>query len=149
MERRYLSILSVLFILFLGLYFVIPKISSGINSGAFSNQNIKTVDAVKFKQLDDDMDLIIYDARPLEDYVKGHVKGSRNLKLSEIPKTPLSVEQYTSNTFVLLYGTTNEQAITVSESLKNLGITQVVVLDGGYESWVKAGYETEADFIVK
>lgn len=91
-----------------------------------------------------------------EDYNKGHIPGAVHINTDEVEEGPLwnrltddRLKQFALNngitvdTTVVLYGADSMPAFRVAAILKYTGVKDVRVLNGGYNTWVAAGFEAE------
>jgi rhodanese-related sulfurtransferase len=88
---------------------------------------------------------IFIDARPKEDYVKGHIKGALNLYLEEydtwapkvLPNVPKEV------TIVTYCGADEcELSLFLARNMTYDGYKNIKIFFGGWEEWLKAGLPT-------
>lgn len=93
------------------------------------------------------------------EYVKGHIKGSYHMNTDYIERedtnwnivSPKEVEEVLKNygitkaTMVICYGKSGVDAADdrIATALLWAGVEQVKCLNGGFEQWIKAGYEIE------
>ena len=88
---------------------------------------------------------IFIDARPQEDYLKGHIKGAVNLYMEEydtwapkvLPKVPKDVT-------VVTYcgGDECELSLFLARNMTVDGYKNIKIFFGGWEEWTKAGLPT-------
>ncbi len=90
------------------------------------------------------------------DYKKGHIKGATHINTDEVEEAPLwnrlsdqKLDKFATNngitkdTTVILYGADPMASYRVAAILKYMGTEDVRVLNGGYDAWLRAGYEQE------
>ncbi|KXG76668.1 rhodanese-like domain-containing protein [Thermotalea metallivorans] len=91
-----------------------------------------------------------------QDYKKGHIPGAVHINTDEVEEPPLwnrkspeNLEKFallngiTYDTTVVLYGSDSMAAFRVAAILKYMGVEDVRVLNGGFATWVNAGYDVE------
>ncbi len=92
------------------------------------------------------------------DYKKGHIPGAYYLDTNEIEEEPIwnrvsdkDIEEMllangiTHDTTVILYGRDTTPAARAASILMYAGVKDVRLLNGGYDSWLTAGYEEETE----
>jgi rhodanese-related sulfurtransferase len=82
-------------------------------------------------------DMLIIDIRTAADYKKGHIKGAKNMPLSDFAK---AVEGLSGdkNEPVLVYCNSGNTVTRAIRMLKNAGFEQVNNLEGGIAAWKEA-----------
>lgn len=89
---------------------------------------------------------IFVDARGVEAYKEGHVKGSISLPVDDFHSTGQSfLEKYPASTAIIVYcsGRECEDSHTLAGYLKDLGYANVRIMIDGYPGWEKGGYPVE------
>lgn len=92
----------------------------------------------------------------IEDYKAGHIPGAIHMDLSSIESSPswnvcsdekllefLLAQGITCNSMVVLYGRDLMVAARAASILMYAGVKDVKLLDGGFVSWLNAGYAVE------
>jgi rhodanese-related sulfurtransferase len=89
---------------------------------------------------------LVVDARPLEDYDKGHLPGALSTPTRELAQSLMTIQGAVSKgDKVLVYcgGLHCRDAMNLGVALKGAGMTGVYVFLGGFEVWKDAGLEIE------
>ncbi|WP_149195158.1 rhodanese-like domain-containing protein [Luteimonas suaedae] len=80
---------------------------------------------------------LVVDLRPMADFEKGHIPGSKNVQMSQFD--PESKQLNTAKALpVVLVCKTGQTASGAASRLKKAGFEQVYVLDGGIAGWQQA-----------
>jgi rhodanese-related sulfurtransferase len=82
----------------------------------------------------------VVDTRPPADWAGGHIPGAQNLPLVSIRGRAREIPEGSAVIFVCQTGDRAPQA---AETLSTLGFSEIYVLDGGVDAWVKAGNSLE------
>lgn len=88
----------------------------------------------------------IIDARPGDDYKKGHIKGARSLPWNEVDqKFMAATKDISVHTPIITYcdGKTCELSHNLANFLRDLGFNNVKILVNGWTKWQKAGLPIE------
>ncbi len=86
------------------------------------------------------------DARSLDDYEEGHIKGAVSLPVGEFDeKIEVFLEQYSPEEAIVTYcsGRTCEDSHRLAQLLLEFGYTEINVFIDGYPGWVTQGYPIE------
>jgi rhodanese-related sulfurtransferase len=95
--------------------------------------------------LDKDIPHVLIDARPTVTDARGHIKGSVSIppeKIKDALKT--FPDKKLKPPFMVYDQGDGKAAMEVAKQITAAGYPNVVVLPGGYDAWVKAGYPTLA-----
>lgn len=87
-------------------------------------------------------DAAFVDARPQEDFEKGHIEGATNIPYSFIePITKDTLFQLRRFRAVIVYCNTKdtEKSMLMAGELSKAGVDGAVYLEGGFLEWVQAG----------
>ncbi|RPJ77471.1 MAG: rhodanese-like domain-containing protein [Desulfobacteraceae bacterium] len=90
---------------------------------------------------------VFVDARPVEDYARGHIQGARSLPWQEADLKFISAaEDLDLNTPIITYcdGETCELGHDLALFLRDAGFLQIRVLVNGWTLWQQAGLPTES-----
>lgn len=110
------------------------SISKSQENTESKNMGYKQVDAAKAKSLmDTEMDYVILDVRPNEEYDEGHIPSSILIPDYEIRERAES-ELPNKDQLILVYCRSGNRSETASEILVDLGYTNIVEF-GGIRSW--------------
>ena len=82
---------------------------------------------------------VMVDVRPAEAYQAGHIAQARSLPLADIEQKAASLPKNKPVVVVCDAGRDSGKAVS---KLKALGHTDVHVLEGGQQAWIKAGLPT-------
>jgi rhodanese-related sulfurtransferase len=95
--------------------------------------------------LDKDIPHVLIDARPAVADARGHIKGSVNIPPEKIKDALKSFpDKKLKPPFMVYDQGDGKAAMEVARQITAAGYPNVVVLPGGYDAWVKAGYPTVA-----
>lgn len=89
---------------------------------------------------------IIFDARPNDDYEKGHIRGARSLPWHEVDQRFMAVtEDISADTPIITYcdGETCQLSHHLANFLLELGFTNVRILVNGWTKWQDAHLPVE------
>lgn len=87
--------------------------------------------------------VVVIDFRPLQEYngTAGHLAGALSVPLEAIETRLTELVPYTNST-ILVYGSTKEEAERGATLLVAAGFRNVIVIQGGIERWIELGYKT-------
>lgn len=85
--------------------------------------------------------LIILDVRKEDEIKKGMIPGAIHIRLNTLTKNLAKLPK--KDAAIVIYCKSGIRAAYATLSLGLLGYTNLKALDGGYEAWVKAGYEVK------
>jgi rhodanese-related sulfurtransferase len=115
------------------------------NSDVFSGKlEIKDVKAAK--QIYDKGKAVFLDARSLESFENGHIKGAESLPLGQFDDLIETFKKkYPVNTFIVTYcsGRTCDDSRRLEELLFDHGYINVSIFIDGYKGWKAEGYPIE------
>ena len=95
--------------------------------------------------LDKDIPHVLIDARPAIADARGHIKGSVSIPPEKIKDALKTFPDKALKPPVMVYDQGDgKAAMEVAKQITAAGYPNVVVLPGGYDAWVKAGYPTVA-----
>lgn len=120
-------------------------IASKTISDAFSGElEIKHVKIAK--QIYDSGKAVFVDARSLDDFKNGHIKGSESLPLGKFDDLIEAFKKkYPTNTFIVTYCSkrTCDDSHTLEQLLFDHGYVNVSIFIDGYQGWKAEGYPIE------
>ena len=111
-----------------------------------SNIHVKKYNVIKVDALNNQRkvrpNLIILDVRK-EEEIKEHgmIPGALHIRLNTLVKTLDKLPK--KDAAIIIYCKSGIRAAYATMSLELLGYTDVKAVDGGFEAWVKAGYEVK------
>jgi rhodanese-related sulfurtransferase len=82
-------------------------------------------------------DALIIDIRPAADYKKGHIKGAKNVQLSDFASSIQSFADYKDKP-VLIYCNSGNTTKRAARLLKKAGYQNINDLEGGILAWKEA-----------
>ncbi len=89
-------------------------------------------------------DLLILDVREEAAYKAGHIPGARHLPRGQLELAG-STRKFSTPRFVSWRAAEFGKISTLAaQTLRQLGFSRAVALDGGMKAWREAGYRTEA-----
>lgn len=110
---------------------------------------VQTITAPELKELlvEKGGSMVLVDTRERDEFRKGHIPSAINIPFDEI-EVRAEDELSKSSHIILSYfkcGQENRIGVITSSSLKNLGFTNVTVLDGGIDKWKESSYDLEKE----
>jgi glyoxylase-like metal-dependent hydrolase (beta-lactamase superfamily II)/rhodanese-related sulfurtransferase len=90
----------------------------------------------------DKHDFLLLDVREKESFDAGHLPGAKHLSRGQL-ELRVDKELPDPTARILTYCQLGRISTLAAATLRTIGYTRAVALDGGYDSWVKAGYPTE------
>lgn len=88
-------------------------------------------------------DLLVLDVREKEAYDKGHLPGAKHLPRGQL-ELRVDKELPDPAARILTYCQIGRVSTLAAATLRQMGYTRAVALDGGYNEWVKAGLPIES-----
>lgn len=87
--------------------------------------------------------VVVIDFRPLDEYngSGGHLAGALSVPLGSIETRLTELLPYTNST-ILVYAGTKEEAERGATLMVAAGFRNVIVIQGGIERWIELGYKT-------
>ena len=104
---------------------------------------------VAFVQMDEvasrigNHDFMLLDVREKEQFEAGHLPGAKHLPRGQL-ELRVDKELPDPTARILTYCQFGRISTLAAATLRTMGYTRAVALDGGYDAWVKAGYPVEA-----
>jgi rhodanese-related sulfurtransferase len=124
--------------------------SKGVISAKANNNLIKhelEIDSVlDAKKFFDSGEAVFIDARSIEEYKEGHIKGAESLPIMNFDEVIEDViEKYTPATFIITYcsGRECEDSHELAQLLFDVGFQNVSVYIDGFPTWAEHGYPVE------
>jgi thioredoxin len=105
-------------------------------------QTVQDVDAVKFKELTTQKDMLILDVRTEGEYTRGHIKGSTLIDLS----SPIAADRLNllqKNKTVLIYCLSGSRSTVVAQYMQKQGFSKIYNLTYGLMDWNRQGFPLE------
>ncbi len=87
-------------------------------------------------------DLVLLDVREKDAYEAAHIPGARHLPRGQL-ELRVDREMPDPTTRILTYCQFGKVSTLAASTLKTMGFTRVVALDGGMDAWQQAGYPVE------
>ncbi|MFY9347305.1 MAG: rhodanese-like domain-containing protein [Orrella sp.] len=84
-------------------------------------------------------DAVVIDVRPLATFQLGHIPNARNVPLGDLDTKMAS---FPKDKPVILSCDRGQIAVGAAAKLRQAGLTQVSVLEGGLNAWLQAGMPT-------
>lgn len=96
------------------------------------------------ERLDRDPQIVVIDVRGPDEFdgPLGHIRGARNIALSELPVSMETLSDMKS-VFLVTVCKTDKRSAKAAQFLKDAGFRQVHVLRGGMEGWNREGFAVE------
>jgi len=117
------------------------KADSDVFSGELEITQVKSA-----KQIYDKGTAVFVDARSLENFKNGHIKGAESLPLDQFDKfIEAFKKKYPANTFIVTYcsGRTCDDSHGLEQLLFDHGYVNVSIFIDGYHGWKAEGYPIE------
>ncbi|WP_144392247.1 rhodanese-like domain-containing protein [Pleionea sediminis] len=80
-------------------------------------------------------DAVVIDMRPIADFNKGHIAGSKNIPQSKLDDSQKELEKH-KNKPIIMVCANGIQAGPAGTKLKQAGFEEVFKLSGGFQSWL-------------
>ena len=124
------------------LIFVVFEIA--ITTLAVPQATIKMISIDELKNMLNNPDLTIIDVRYEKDWEKSNMKITGAVR-EDYMRVETWADKYSKSRFIVLYCACPDERTSarVARELLDRGFTNVRVLKGGWDAWVKAGYPTE------
>lgn len=102
-----------------------------------ANKDLQLPPARAIRLINNHSDILILDVRTPADYKKGHIKGAKNMPLSELAS---SIEKLSEdkNHPILVYCNSGSTVTRAIKLLKKAGFEKVNNLEGGIAAWKEA-----------
>ena len=102
-----------------------------------ANKGLLVTPSSAIRLINNNEETLIIDVRPAADYKKGHIKGAKNVQLSDFTS---SIQTYSSykNKPVLLYCNSGNSTKRAVKLLKKAGFEKINDLEGGILAWKEA-----------
>jgi rhodanese-related sulfurtransferase len=99
--------------------------------------------AIANEMILDHPQVVVIDFRTLEEYngTAGHLAGALSVPLDSIETRLTELVPYTNST-ILVYGSTGDEAERGATLLVAAGFRNVIVIQGGIDRWIELGYKT-------
>ncbi len=114
------------------------------NESIISDFEIQTVR--RARELFNTGDFIFVDARSVDDYQAGHIKGAVSLPVGQVEeKLPAFLEHYPPETSIITYcsGRTCQDSHHLAEVLMEMGYENIYVFIDGFPGWETEGHPVE------
>lgn len=105
----------------------------------------QTLTPDEFEQMTAQPEVMIVDVRTPEEYVAGHIANALNLDWRSEKFAEQAIEQLDKTTPIALYCKAGRRSHAAAGKLHQMGFTQIVELQGGFDAWQAAGKTTETD----
>lgn len=89
-----------------------------------------------------DPELVLLDVREKDAFAEGHLPGARLLPRGQL-ELRVDKELPDPGARILTYCQLGRVSTLAAATLRQMGYTRAIALDGGYDEWVKAGYPVE------
>jgi len=87
-------------------------------------------------------DLVVLDVREKEAFAAGHLPGARHIPRGQL-ELRVDKELLDPRARIVTYCQLGRVSTLAAATLKTMGYTRTVALDGGYDAWTAAGYPVE------
>lgn len=123
------------------LLLLVPASLAGCIGGQANGEYETLSTAVWKSRLDETPNAFVLDVRTPAEYREGHIPGAALIPHTEIERQADSLPSDKS-TPVFVYCRSGSRSTMASETLVELGYTNVVNMKGGFPDWARAGYPT-------
>ncbi|HSS76922.1 MAG TPA: rhodanese-like domain-containing protein [Thermoanaerobaculia bacterium] len=98
---------------------------------------------VAYELIRDNPEMLVIDLRTPQEYngETGHIQRARNIPLDRLPYQLLEISAYRDETF-LVYCRADSCGADGVANLRSSGFENVILMAGGIESWIRAGFKT-------
>ncbi len=100
----------------------------------YSNKGIRQINVSTAKQMIKDSKVELLDVRTPQEFTGGHIKGARNIPVSELASRLGELNTIKDKT-IIVYCHAGSRSAAASQVLHKNGFTKVHNLVGGYSSW--------------
>jgi rhodanese-related sulfurtransferase len=99
--------------------------------------------AVTYELIRDNPEMLVLDLRKPEEYngETGHIRRARNIPVDRLVYRLLEIAAYREETF-LVYCRADPCGAEGVVDLRSSGFENVILMDGGIEAWIRAGFKT-------
>ena len=99
--------------------------------------------AVSYELIRDNPEMLVIDLRKPEEYngETGHLSKAMNIPVDRLPYRLLEISAYREETF-LVYCRADPCGAEGVADLRSSGFENVILMDGGIEAWIRAGFKT-------
>jgi rhodanese-related sulfurtransferase len=89
--------------------------------------------------------IILLDARSLEDYQQGHLPNAKSLPFDRVYEHMDTIEHLPRDRWIVCYcgGPPCDLGELLAYELASLGLSRVAVYESGLDSWIQSGHELE------
>jgi glyoxylase-like metal-dependent hydrolase (beta-lactamase superfamily II) len=101
-----------------------------------------SMDEVQARLARGDSDLVLLDVREERAFAAGHLPTARHLPRGQL-ELRVDKELPDPNARIVTYCQFGKVSTLAAATLRAMGYTRAVALDGGYDAWVKTGFPTE------
>jgi rhodanese-related sulfurtransferase len=103
----------------------------------------KLTPPVAYELMRDSPGSLVLDLRPAQQFngQTGHIRQARNIPLAKLPYRLLEIIQFREDT-ILIYCERDECVDKATGVLAASGFENVILIDGGIESWIRGGFKT-------
>jgi len=117
-----------------------PKIES---------EPFKVISLAQLKKLLDEKRGILLDARNSDEFLKGHIKGARNIPALEVEKYFDKLVTIPRDTIVIIYCNNPEchMGAILADFLKVMEFKSLLLYDGGWDGWMEAKMPVDTSIV--
>ena len=102
-----------------------------------ANKGLYLSPANAIRLMNNDSDTLVIDTRTAAEFSSGHIKGAKNMPLSDFAKNVDELATYKSNP-VLVYCNSGNTVIRAIKLLQKAGFAKISNLEGGIGAWKEA-----------
>lgn len=100
--------------------------------------------SVAYELIRDNPGILVLDLRTPQEFdgPTGHVRGASNIPLERLPYRMLEIATYRQETFLVYCRRAGDCAGQGMAILRSSGFENAILMDGGIDSWIRAGFRT-------
>jgi rhodanese-related sulfurtransferase len=120
--------------LFAFLYLVNVTVVGQHEFNETQEERVERVSKAKFQEKMASGEYILFDVRTVEEYMEGHIEGSKNLNYLD-ENFSNTIATLNKNYKYLIYCQSGVRSAKALQQMKEAGFIHVLELEGGYSNW--------------
>lgn len=109
-----------------------------VQSTVFAQENFRLLDPLEYERtLREHPEGVLIDLRNVDSYIRGHIRKAVVIDFLRDDFREYFLEKYSKDTPLFLYGQSAETSQHTGMYIAELGYTNVTVLRGGFENWIR------------
>jgi tRNA 2-thiocytidine biosynthesis protein TtcA len=110
-----------------------------VSNTKYPDVNIPLISATDLSKMDKG-DVFLLDTRPMDNFQKGYIRGSKNIDLEDLHE---KVQTLPKDKKIVLIDHKGKTTLVTGRFLASKGYTNLGRLDGGFNAWAKTGFSFE------